>query len=714
MNFPSMRPRRPPRLSLGVAGALVLATASHAPACGPFFPNTYLNASDAELLAAPEGSFAGEIARLLALAPPVLPPWKVVQPKPGTYWNSDAKALQETRDAVLAAEFADLDRAMAARGDPPDPTRTIADSYREARQQLETWARRHRDQVASSAQAARYRAAGMNDLSVTIDPPVAIQLPAGLPVEFAEYFAGAKAWYEDRKADARAAWTAVLALPEAERRHRSVSAAFMLGRVWTEEAGVYASLNEKGARADAEAVRYARQVRSLVGAGLADPLGLAAASLGWEAKAELLRGNYDRALNLYLTLHAMGDSTALESLRRAAGETNQRATPENLLALARDPTSRGVLTAYWVARGGEHGGALGFAQTPGAAGRLAAAMQQAGVQDQPNADRLAWLAYEGGQFVLAQQWAALAPAKSAIAEWIRAQLALRAGNLPEGEKRLRSALAAGGLSEPQQQRAWAELGRTCLAQDHAADALTAWLAGGHDRDALYVANRVLTIAELRTFVDAHRDSALERTLAQRLARDGQVDAAQNYFTGEDLLQFQGYVQDVRLAFDSAKLSAERAEAFWRAAQAMQRHGMDFLGTELETDYYSDRPKVLPHERLTDADEVQARRESRLAGGVFAPTPDELKRLGTAQTAPEKKFLHYRYRAADLAWWAAALLPNDSDETAQILDTAGRWLAARDPEAANRFYQALVIRCGNTALGRAAAARHWFPVKPAVP
>ncbi len=68
-----------------------------------------------------------------------------------------------------------------------------------------------------------------------------------------------------------------------------------------------------------------------------------------------------------------------------------------------------------------------------------------------------------------------------------------------------------------------------------------------------------------------------------------------------------------------------------------------------------------------------------------------------------------YRAADLAWWAASLMPNDSADTARILMEAGGWLKDRDPRAAERFYQAMAIRCGNTSLGRAAAQIHWFPV-----
>ncbi len=63
---------------------------------------------------------------------------------------------------------------------------------------------------------------------------------------------------------------------------------------------------------------------------------------------------------------------------------------------------------------------------------------------------------------------------------------------------------------------------------------------------------------------------------------------------------------------------------------------------------------------------------------------------------------------ELAWWAAALFPNESEETAAVLDEAGRWLKARDPQRANEFYRALVLRCPKTSRGLAAAQRRWFP------
>ncbi|HEX6861977.1 MAG TPA: hypothetical protein VF414_04125, partial [Thermoanaerobaculia bacterium] len=83
-----------------------------------------------------------------------------------------------------------------------------------------------------------------------------------------------------------------------------------------------------------------------------------------------------------------------------------------------------------------------------------------------------------------------------------------------------------------------------------------------------------------------------------------------------------------------------------------------------------------------------------------------------RASPWKRF-HYRYRAADLAWEAAGLLPA-GEEKAGMLATAGSWLGARDPQAAQRFYKQLVRCCGNTELGREADELRWFPEADACP
>ena len=62
----------------------------------------------------------------------------------------------------------------------------------------------------------------------------------------------------------------------------------------------------------------------------------------------------------------------------------------------------------------------------------------------------------------------------------------------------------------------------------------------------------------------------------------------------------------------------------------------------------------------------------------------------------------------MAWDAAQMMPDQSDETAALLNRAGRWLASRDSKYADKFYKTLVIRCGHTELGTAADRKRWFP------
>src|SRR5262249_7973541 len=151
-----------------------------------------------------------------------------------------------------------------------------------------------------------------------------------------------------------------------------------------------------------------------------------------------------------------------------------------------------VVTAYFVSRGNPRYGAVG----PSLEGTKAwaTALEQAQVGAVPDADRLAWLAYEAGLFGLAQQWSALA-GDSGEAQWIRAKLALGGGNLKGGEKLLRAALE-GELSAAHRARVVAELSRTCLAQDDFPGALAAALLGGHWQDAAFVAERLMTLNEL--------------------------------------------------------------------------------------------------------------------------------------------------------------------------------------------------------------------------
>ena len=55
-----------------------------------------------------------------------------------------------------------------------------------------------------------------------------------------------------------------------------------------------------------KAVEYCQLTRDFAKRGLADSIGLAAAALGLEARVELRRGHFKRALELYLEQYADG------------------------------------------------------------------------------------------------------------------------------------------------------------------------------------------------------------------------------------------------------------------------------------------------------------------------------------------------------------------------------------------------------------------------
>jgi hypothetical protein len=127
--------------------------------------------------------------------------------------------------------------------------------------------------------------------------------------------------------------------------------------------------------------------------------------------------------------------------------------------------------------------------------------------------------------------------------------------------------------------------------------------------------------------------------------------------------------------------------------------MELMGTELEPDWAihggSYECGIVSKDRTNS--ELPQLRASK----------NELTRCEAASPAPDFRF-HYRYTAAAIAWQAAALLPNNSDETAKVLWTAGCWLKNRDPENADVFYKSLVRRCRKTALGEEADRIRWFP------
>ena len=657
---------------LAWVGAAAAAGAGVLLACGPNFPVTLLFSGESAVLGSLTADFTHEVRRLL---PADKPAFKAVPPS--SRWDSGVEQQSEE------ADIADLKAAMG-----PAATEPIVGAFNVAR-------------VKTSAAA----------------------IPVGIPAEFDLHLRALLEFKAGNKAGARAGWERLLAMPAVQRKWRSTWAAFMLGRSY---------LGEDGAKA----VSWLRRTRELASAGFADSLGLAAASLGWEGMAELERGNSSRAVELYLEQLATGDPTAAPSLRLVAERLAQK-DMMSLAVLAGHAPTRRVITAYLVARGGSVT-SNPKPVTQAFEGAWLRALEMAGAADVAGADRAAWAAYQSGDVKAADRWLAIAPADSGVACWIRAKLLLRAGKLDEGAAMLAKASAAFPVDETWDvwtcggeecrddsvrpgARALGEAGVVLLSRRHYTEALDALLRAGFWTDAAYVGERVLTAEELRAYLDRSWPNAkpcsrgdwygqgqagaevqagrMKCLLARRLARAGRFDAAAAYMPVSERGILASLAEGLRAGRDVRRTKADRAKSLWAAAQLMRSHGMELVGTELGPDgavYGGDFTAEV----------------ARAKGGAVAPSEDELTRAASGRPDPDKRF-HYRYTAARLGWEAAELMPDQDDTTALVLCTAGTWLKGPDAKEADRFYKALVRRCGKTGLGAEAEKRRWFPVLPDV-
>ena len=681
---------RAPLRALKAFSLLVLA-ASPALACGPFFPNSLLEAPHETLLSAPSMRFHDEVKRLNIPAPDGL---KTVDPPEGlnVYTHS------------VETDITVLERAL--RQDPKRPAaerENLTKEYRRVRETVAQWKQQYERWEWDSA---------WNDVPPPVFDKESLVTPTGLPKEFAHYLDGFIALQKGQTNDACVAWCRVLDLPEKERQHRSVWAAFMLGKAML---GVDR----------AAAIRWFRKTRQLKWDGFSDELGLAASSLGWEALAELREKNYERAIELYLQHDASGDRTAVRSLEIAA-DFALGADAETLVKLARNVTVQHVLTARLASYGG--GNASGWLD----------ALETANVYDLSKADYFALTAYQAGDFSGASRWLERAQKDSLVSLWVKAKLLMRDGSLNQAaatfSELVRQFPDAGEYPVvkdffwnpswypdyiPILQRIGGERATLQMARGDYIDALNLLLRNDYWLDAAYVAERVLTIGELKKYVDANwPPAALPHSAAARaweplneaglsirwllgrcLLRENRFTEARDYFPTDLLPVFDTYVENLRTGRDKTKPASERANALATAARTIRSNGMKLAGSECDPDWGF-------YEGDYDTDWTFSARMHNVEAKPFV-TDDERKRMQRPVAKPDKRF-HYRYVASDLAWEAAALMPDNTDETARFLCEAGGWLKYRDPQAANRFYVALVKRCRKTDLGRQADAKRWFP------
>lgn len=546
------------------------------------------------------------------------------------------------------------------------------------------------------------------------DLEAARAVPGASLAEFELYQQGRACFLANDQVGARAAWERILALPRAERQWRSTWAAYMLGRSWHKQD-------------PARAEQHYAQTRELAAQGLADTLGLATASIGWEARLAYEKRDLPRAIALYLEQAAAKDPTATMSLWRCCNKVH--ALDDAALGeLARTPHGRAIVTAWLVSENRFESELVqpAVVRPAGLAPRWIAAIELSGATEVPFADIIAWSAYQSGQFEAARRWAARAGAAAPRAAWITAKLALRDGRVDEAAALLAKAVRAmppagpwyplseDGHPEAPADRdlASGEAGVLLLTAHQYAEALDFFMLGGHWIEAAYVAERVLTTKELTAAVDARaalrpvddfateREQGLRALLGRRLMREGQYALARPYLPADLLPLSERLATCLSDGRSTSRTAGQRAAALTEAARLMRHRGMELVGTELGPDDARSNGGYESEDLLAERKRVEDAR-------VVAVREEESRRAAATAVAPWRRF-HYRYLAADLAWDAASLLPDGDPRTAALLCEAGSWLKDRDPQAADRFYKAMVRRCGATPLGIEAERLRWFP------
>ena len=634
-------------LRIAVALALPLGAAVVI-ACGPDFPLQVLDDRAGTLKATPANSFAYEASHLAQMAP-----------------GSDKLQANENENA-----YAPPDKLTAA--DAVDAT------------------------FMTPAQRAQLKA-----VRALKDGDAAYAQGADLPPAVRLYAAGAVDYLAAGDAGARAQkrFQAVLDLSRADGDKRAVWAAYMLGQSHagamfgagskpaeerTKATQAYALARTRAAAGALDpnglaVASYGEQARVFLANGAAlcgytDFVNTTPCADGVPA------ADLKQAIHLYAEQAAHNSDSGVQSLRSIAAWA--LSDPERAQKLIDDPLSQRLLVSYALARVGDvsgdntsqpaeynsYGDGYGYADAArGGKGikvnpvlpSLVAALQKQGITRIADADRVAALAYRSGYYELAQTLAD--KQRSALSSWVRAKLALRKGDVAAAAQAYAEASkafpqtdasvepASLGLIKAEQSVLTLSRGQYVEAFDQLYNVTKASQARDKDvrlshplysdysGDTWYLAERVLTVDELKTYVDAHAPATpapeapqnfpttpdkqyyewlsahpvqisdyLRRLLARRLVREGRVADALPYFPDDKDMRYvpmeQNYTDgkstlaswryratanaygDARDDARHAWRAVNRAEAWYKAATLARQRGLEIMGYEQAPDY----------------------------------------------------------------------------------------------------------------------------------
>ncbi|MCE6977716.1 hypothetical protein EI534_09990 [Pseudomonas frederiksbergensis] len=616
-------------------------------ACGPDFPMRLLDNRGQSLAELPEGNFNFEISRL-------------------------GHAIAGLKNVTAATHNPD-----DGYGDAPD--------YSDQRN------------TAEQAGLTPEQQALVQQLRSLTDAHQVEEQGVSLPAEHSLYLAGAVAFNAGDHGLAAEYFQKVLALSADQRALRSTWAAYSLGRA------LFAMSSETDAGPDllAQSRKAFEKTRQLSIDGFSDPLELGVASLGEEARVARTAGDWDNAIELYATQNLHGSAVGYSSLKWLM--TDLAAMPDDQLArLLKGKRVQQLVTASLISRQG-----WSFGDQPPSEQKLIKLLQTSTRGSLDNADRLAAVNYQQGDYASAKAFLEQA-GDGGLAWWLRAKLALR-----DGDKNAAAAAYAKAAQAFPQNESWGERrtpdwdyetvqpkcrvdGESAILALQRGDYLQAFDQLYRSQsiywyDAATVAERVLTLDELKQYVDTQvpappplsqqdRDNYvplsvaanLRNLLGRRLLREGRYEEAPAYFDNVDLQNKAKAYGQLRQEADAAWWPTKRAAALFNAASTARQWGMELLGYEMAPDYatfggnYSLESRELKVGPLVAEDEVQRQQAS-------AAQPDER--------------YHYRYVATALASRAADNLPHTSQAFAAVLCAAAGWNTSVEEERA--FYQRYV-------------------------
>lgn len=599
-----------------------------------------------------------------------------------------AVALPSPLDAALRKTLA-ADAAQQA-----DPQFETADSSatRRLKAQQQGLAAADAQAFAAARQAASAEAAE----AAAPDIPVAWRRYAAAAVEVRLNHADA----------ARQRLQQLLALPPDQAKPAAVWAAYSLGRLLAASGD-----NAAAAKAFADTRRWR-------GLGAPDPLGLAVDSLGEEARLHLPLADEDEdedegkgegqgqaasrptagaddeflaALRLYFEQARLGSRSGVDSLRQLQAQAIEPARLKRLLA---QDWGQALLVRLL----GEQGA---WVDEPGARQHFHAVT--AVLAAQPGAtlaepERWAALAWQHGDLAHARQWAGDKPTTS-LGAWTRAKLALTQGDTAGAAQWFAAAVKAWPKTADAAQlgRLRAEQGLLQLQRGELPLGLRALVAAGDTYllDAGFVAERLLTSAELRSVVDdiapagatGRAPAMLRHLLARRLMREGDFATAAAYFPTHhqierwapegnrtetlDLAALSRQYADAINSADRAWSRIGRAESLLAAGALIRQYGMELMGFELAPDGAAvggsfDMDGGAPQDKVTGT--LEARRLAQPP--ATQPLPPSVRGAALPR-------FHYRYVAAQLALQAADVLPARSQAFASSLCHAALWVGRRD-------------------------------------